>query len=296
MSESIQQEQQEACPSPLGWQEVVFQFDQLATPWALQQRDCHWTGRIWGSGPPLYFLNGIVGDCSLFALLIWLLREEFKCVLIDYPQQPEASQTDAERTTLASMAEDIIAITEYHEDTNFAIYATSWGTVLGQHLLAAYPDKIQAALFQGAILSRKWSLAERLLLKLGRHSSRNLSHLPGFQSVQRVNHLSWFPPFDETRMQFYLDNIGCTSVQTLVKRIQLFTQNCEPESLARFESPLMLVDTEGQGKLVRADQEILSSLLPNVYRERLDNSGSLPHLTHPHRISKLVKTFLLETD
>src|SRR4051812_3272449 len=62
------------CPSPLLWREVVDSYRQQSTPWTIVRDGRVIRGRTFGKGPPLYFLNGIVGDQELLALLFWLLR------------------------------------------------------------------------------------------------------------------------------------------------------------------------------------------------------------------------------
>lgn len=297
MSESVSEQQieQESCPSPLGWQEVVSQFEELARPWELRREHYRWTGRLWGEGPPIYFLPGFTGDCRLYALLTWVLRENFKCVLIDYPAGLDDIENPSDPLMLADYVKDFLAIMELHNDSQCVIYATSWGTVLGQQLIACYPNRITASIFHGSIHSREWSLAERILLKLGQLTKRSLGQVPGFRMIQQANHFAWFPPFDRTRMQFYLENASRTPVNVLIDRVKTFSEKCELTLLSEYKQPVLLIGTEGEGKLVHADQMALHRTLPNSQLEMLDNTGALAHLTHPHRIRKLLQSFLEQT-
>jgi len=74
----------EACPTPLGWAEVLESFRAESTPWTVDVGGSLLQGRTLGHGQPLYFLNGISGNCELFCLLAWLLRDQYRCVLFDY--------------------------------------------------------------------------------------------------------------------------------------------------------------------------------------------------------------------
>ena len=80
----------EGCPAPLEWQEVVRDFYAQADAWFLDRPGYRIGGRMWGQGPPLYFVNGIGGTLDLFALLVYLLHDDFRCVLYDYPATPPA--------------------------------------------------------------------------------------------------------------------------------------------------------------------------------------------------------------
>src|SRR5215475_5189400 len=72
------------CPPPLEWQEVLREFHRQADAWYLDCKNFRISGRTIGSGPPLYLLNGFSGTHELYALLVWLLRDRYRCVLFDY--------------------------------------------------------------------------------------------------------------------------------------------------------------------------------------------------------------------
>lgn len=42
-------------------------------------------GRVWGQGPTLVMFNGLSGSHELFALCVYLLKANCRCVLLDYP-------------------------------------------------------------------------------------------------------------------------------------------------------------------------------------------------------------------
>ena len=63
------------------------------------------------------------------------------------------------------------------------------------------------------------------------------------------------------------------------------------DRLQQVRCPVLLVRTEGQGKLEAAGHEALERGLPNARVEWLHSTGLHPYLTHPHRLAKLLKTF-----
>src|SRR5580704_562527 len=92
------------CPPPLEWQEVLREFHRQADAWYLDRSRYRISGRTIGSGPPLYFLNGFSGTHDLYALLVWLLRDRFRCVLFDYAM-PAARAS----VTPGDLAADLLA-------------------------------------------------------------------------------------------------------------------------------------------------------------------------------------------
>ncbi|MEO1996129.1 MAG: hypothetical protein ABGZ17_12725, partial [Planctomycetaceae bacterium] len=78
-------EHQDPCPTPLAWRDVLDGFRRDSTSWSVALESGLVRGRTIGRGPPLYLLNGFSGTLELYALTAWLLREQFRCVLLDYP-------------------------------------------------------------------------------------------------------------------------------------------------------------------------------------------------------------------
>src|SRR5262245_42615624 len=75
----------DACPPPLQWQHVVAAFREQAEQWHAETTAGVITGRVWGEGPTLVFFNGLGGSHELFALCVYLLKAQCRCVLLDYP-------------------------------------------------------------------------------------------------------------------------------------------------------------------------------------------------------------------
>ena len=73
----------EPCPAPLVWQEIRENYLRESIPWELAHGPHRLTGRTWGVGRPLYFLNHYAGTAELFSLTAWLLKDHFRCVLFD---------------------------------------------------------------------------------------------------------------------------------------------------------------------------------------------------------------------
>ena len=278
----------EGCPPPLAWQEVLATFRTQSTGWELPRGRYCLRGRTWGTGAPLYFLNGLGGTHELFALTAYLMRDQFCCVFHDYPD------ASAGRVTLDELAANLIAIADLHGHRQFAVLATSFGGLASLQALLQYPERVERAVLQGAFAHRQLSWAERMLIPLGRMLPFTLNQLPGRRMVHTNNHRPWFPPLDETRWQFFLDNTAPLPLADLACRGAVIRDSDLRQSLPQIRQPVLLVRGEGDGLVTESCQSVLRTGLPHARDEWLHSSGHLPYLTHPHRLVKLIKPFLSE--
>jgi pimeloyl-ACP methyl ester carboxylesterase len=275
------------CPPPLEWQEVLREFHRQADAWYLDRSQARISGRTLGSGPPLYLLNGFSGTHELYALLVWLLRDHYRCVLFDY-----ALPASRGRTTLGDLAGDLIAVADAAGDRRFDLFAPSFGGLVALTAARRFPERIGKLVLQGAFARVELALIERLLLRALRCAPGRLRHLPGRGIVQQASHRRWFPPFDQTRWQFLADNTGSVPLADLARRAAIIRDTDVSPILHEVEQPVLLIQTEGQGRALEASGRVLAGGLTAANVEWLPETGLFPYLTHPHRLAKLIRAFL----
>ena len=267
-------------------------FAREAEPWFLQRDGYQVTGRIWGSGPPLYFLPGFTGTIDLFALLAYLLRDEFRCVLLDYPGSLDG-RVPPETRRLETLTADLFAVADRCGDAQFDLFATSFGSLVGVQAMLEQPGRIGRAVLQGPFAHRRLSTSERLLAAVLRRMPGRLAHLPLRKSIQWQNHRQWFPPFDATRFEFYLENTGRVRLNALGWRADVIRRSDLRPRLPEVTHPILFLQGEGEGAVAEACLEDFARIARPDWRiERLHNTGQLPWLTHPHRVAKLVREHL----
>lgn len=287
-AEPSEEARREPCPTPLSWREVLAAFHSESEDWEVRRGGSVLRGRTWGEGPPLYFLNGFGGTCELYALIAHLLRKEFRCVLYDYPQPSER------HPTIRDFTADLFAVAERHADRRFSIYASSFGSLVALQAMRLEPRRVERAMLQNAFAHRRFSIPERLLTFAGKRSNRTLTELPGRETAQQQTHRPWFPPYDSGRWQFFLENTGGVRAAALAARADVARRADLRESLEEITQPVLIVRTEGEGRVTSRSQTELLSGLPNARSEWMHTCGHLPFLTHPHRLAKLVKGFMAE--
>ena len=276
----------EGCPTPLAWQEVLAAFRAESQPWQVTRGESTVTGRTFGQGPPLYLLGGMAGSHELFALFAWLLKDQFRCILYDYPEYQQ-------QPTLDDYAADLFAVAEAQGDAQFDLFATSFGAMVALKAMRTAPERIGRAVLQGGFAHRQLSWAERRAIGFYCRVPWRYGSIPLREPIQRNNHRTWFPPFDATRWQFFLENTGNIRARAVAQRGAVIRDTDLRPELAQISRPILLVHGEGDGLAPLADSELLQQGLPNARLEVLHTTGHIPYLTHPHRLRKVVEEFLL---
>ena len=280
------EQQHDPCPTPLAWEQVLDAFRSDADQWEQRQGGTTIRGRTWGDGPPVYLLPGLGGTHELYALLIYLLREEFRCVVYD-----DFLLERGCRQSPATLVDNLFAVADRHDDRQFHIFAPAFAGVTAFSAMLNEPDRILTAAIPGGYAHRRLSMTEKMLVGVGRRLRRPLASVPFWNTLQTQNHLPWFPPIDRGRWSFFLDDTGQLSVSALAERAAVLKEFDIRDRLGEVSQPVLLIRTEGEGQLAAGCQDLLEQRIENTQVERLHSSGQLPYLTHPHRLAKLLKTF-----
>lgn len=281
----------DGCPVPLAWRDVVEAFRKESTAWTATRAGREIRGRAWGSGRPLYVLGGWTGSCESFALLAWLLRDRFRCVFVE----PEAAGRPVDHSDpYRDLADELLAAADFHGDRQFSALAVSCSAPLVLRAMLAAPERIGRAVLVGGFARHPLSFVERLLMGAGRWCPGTVAALPGRRAIFWQNHRAWFPPHDAGRFEFLVEDAGRTPIRELAARAGLAGRVDLRARLARIDRPVLLVRAEGEGAIVTARQDELAAGLPQARSEWLHTTGRMPHLTHPHRVAKVVANFLLE--
>ncbi len=278
----------EGCPTPLEWREVLDRFLREADHWYCDRDGRRIVGRTWGSGPPLYFLNGLTGTHELFCLTIWLLREKFRCVAFDYP--------DSSRLSIEQLAEWPEAVADLHGDDAFSVFATGLGAMPAWALAARSPCRVRKLIVQGGLTSLQPTAAERAIAALGTFWPGRFAHVPGRWTLQQRTHRPWFTADDPSRFLFFLQSTGKQRTRGVAERFRAAAKFDARPLLPTLDVPVLMIRTEGEGANRAAAAEECARLLPRSRTELLHSCGLLPFLTHPHKLAKVCSAFLSEPD
>lgn len=283
----------EACPPPLVWQEVLAAYRSESQPWELRSGSRRLVGRTWGGGTegrgrPLYLLNGFAATAEMSALMIWLLRDEFRCVVFDTFDDGSLRRSSP---AMSDFAADVVAAADHHGDNVFGVFGASFGAAVALQLALESPERVSGLVLQHGFAQRRLSVFERMLEWWCRGSRRPLSVFPGRRRIQELNHRRWFPPFDGTRFEFLVESTGSIPLGDLARKALAAHAFDVTDRLGEIACPILLVRTEGEGRMDAACHARLEQGLKSSRTEWLHSSGLHPSLTHPHRLAKHLKAF-----
>lgn len=280
----------EPCPTPLEWRVVLEEFRRQARPFTAPD-DFGGTvrGLTFGSGAPLYVAGPAVGNHELFALLAWLLKEDYCCVFVEPPtiRWPVKSQTELPRQSGA-----VLAAARHLGHTVVSLLGVGFGASLALDVCLNQPERVNALIVLQGTPRLSASLLERGLNTYGGILPGTMKSIPGWSGLQRQNHRAWFPPFDGSRFDFLVQNLASTSTAQHARRMTVWSDLDFRPQLGNIRTPLLLVSTEGQGALASLGMEELRVGVPHAQSESLHSAGLHPYLTHPHRLAKLIRTFI----
>ena len=279
----------EACPPPLAWQEVLQGVEQQGERFAHSAHGVDVEGVAIGDGPPLWFLNGFAGDRRVYSLLAWLLRDRFRCVLVD-AAWPETTRPKLLQPLLAQAYVDAFQALGTPRP---ALFGSAFGAQTALTILSHSPGTVRGAVLHEGFFRRRPSVMEKLLAWGASRSGKQLAEIPNWPQIQEANHRRWFPPIDPSRWEFLLQNLGETSARRWAAMARsaaattgLIDKACE------ITVPVQLIRTEGDGPVATAAMNELVVHLPDMREETLHTSGHFAFLTHPHRVAKIVAAFL----
>ncbi|MCA9052654.1 MAG: alpha/beta hydrolase [Planctomycetaceae bacterium] len=283
----------EGCPTPLAWRDVLAAFRSERDEFSLQTS---WGDvQLWefGQGTPLLCLGPAAGDADLFALAAWLLREDYRCLLVTLPVPPVEVPSTA---WLGGMAELVDRVLSARSCDRVPVLATGHGCVLALQTALDIPARVGRLVLHASPLGMPMTWRERMLLRIGSRRRGPLANVPTYLSVTESNHRRWFPPFDPSRWEFLRDNLAQTSTQRFARTVLAAAETQIESRLHALDSPVLLVRSEGEGARLTTAQEQLARELPNVHVEWMHTAGHFPHVTHPHRLVKLLRDFLAPGD
>lgn len=278
----------EPCPTPLVWQEVLAAYRSESTEWELTNRSHRLIGRTWGQGRPLYLLNGFAATSEMFALTLWLLREQYRCVVFDTFENRESRKKPV---TMSDFASDVLAVADHHGDESIGVFGASFGAAVGLQMALESPNRIAGLVLQHGFAKRRLSLSERMLATWCRRSRRTLYQFPWRRRIQELNHRRWFPPFDGTRFEFLVESTGSIPLAVLAQKAIAVNSFDISDRLGEITCPVLLLRTEGEGGLEARSHAQLEQGIKESRTEWMHSSGLHPALTHPHRLVKLLKSF-----
>jgi pimeloyl-ACP methyl ester carboxylesterase len=276
------------CPAPASFREEVAKYDAQAqvAQWAGPRY--RMTYRVKGSGPPLFLVPGIASTYRGYALVLNRLSERFRTIVYDYPGEHKGDGARLGGITHADLVDDVFGLIEHMNIGRVYLLGLSFGSTVVLRALHREPRRVPKAVVQGAFALRRFSLAERLALRVGRRVPGTVARLPLRESILTYNSKLSFPDEIADRWAYYLEQNGLTPIGPLAHRLDLLAHLDLRPLLPEIKSELLVLQGNEDRIVTRAHHDELAAALPNARGVILPMVGHQVHFTHGEALAQAV--------
>lgn len=252
------------------------------------------TYRRLGSGRPLIVAPGLAGTYRSYALLLNCLAERFETILYTYPGDEPGDGARLGSLGHEAYVEDLWGLMDHLDLREPYVLGVSFGSTVVLSALARSGDRVPRGVLQGGFAYRRYTLAERLALRVGALFPGRVQSLPFRERVLAWNSQSTFPRVLAARWRYYLDDNARTPLAALAHRCRLLTRLDLRDRLHAVSVPLLLLHGNEDRIVPRGLHEELAAGLPRAQSKVMPLVGHQPHYTHAELTARLVTDFLLD--
>jgi pimeloyl-ACP methyl ester carboxylesterase len=248
--------------------------------------------RILGSGPPLIWLPGIASTYRTYAIVLNQLAQRFTTIQYVYPGDEAGDGARLRQITHDHLVDDFLGLIDHLGLPGVIPVGISFGSTIVLKALAREVHRFPRAVVQGGFAHRRFTMAERLALALGRLLPGTAARLPMRKEILTHNSRLDFPWIIEDRWPFYLEQNGLTPIAALAHRSSLLARIDLRPVLPRIESQVLLVQGRDDRIVTYRYFEELQAALPRTEAALLPTVGHIPHLTHAEVLARVIGDWL----
>jgi pimeloyl-ACP methyl ester carboxylesterase len=281
------------CPAPARILDEIARYDAAAQVGRYKGPRYQLTYRILGQGPPLLISPGIASTYRIYALLLNLLSARFRTIIYDYPGEHPDDGASLSQITHKNLVDDLIGLIDHLNIGRAMLFGISFGSTVTLAALHREPRRFPRAAVQGAFARRRFSIAEKWALRLGRLFPGTVSGLPFHQRVLTYNHKADFPAILEDRWRFFLEQNGVTPIRSLAHRVNLLAGLDLTPMLTEIPTELLLIHGNEDRIVSRRQFDELEARLPHAKGVILPTVGHVPLVTHAEVLAGTIGDWLL---
>ncbi len=281
------------CRPPAKIAEEAARYEQAAQVRSWQGPRYRMTYRVLGEGPPLIWAPGIATTPCGHAMALNRLAERFQTIQYSYPGDEPGDGSKLARIGHDHLVDDLFGLIDHLGLERVFLVGASFGATVVIKALQREPQRFPRAVLQGAFAHRRFTVAERLALAIGRWIPGNLARLPLRQRILSYNCRADFPAVIEDRWGFHLEQNGLTPISALAHRTSLLTKLDLRPILSEIPSELLLIHGREDRTVPLSHLEVLKAALPRADVAIMPTVGHIPHLTHVESLTRLIGDWLL---
>lgn len=281
------------CPAPADFSAEIDAYDQAATVDRWAGPRYRMTYRALGEGPPLILCPGIAATYRGYALTLNRLASRFRTIVYDYPGEQPGDGARLARITHEHLVDDLFGLIEHLRLGRVFLFGPSFGSTIVFRALHREPRRFPKAVVQGAFARRRFTLAERIALRLGRALPGSTARLPLRERVLTWNSRAHFPDPVADRWPIYLHENGLTPIAPLAHRLDLVARLDLRPILAEIPVETLLLQGNEDRIVSRQHFDDLRASLPKGLGVVMPMVGHQPHYTHAESLAGTISEFLL---
>jgi pimeloyl-ACP methyl ester carboxylesterase len=288
----------ESCPAPCPWHvepitlaEARQRFGQEAVA------DTCDTGRyrcpffIWGTGPTLVCVPGLLDEAPSFMMVLAYLSRHFRCIAYDWPTG-EADGACLPRYRHRDYVADLLALLDHVGARQAFPLGYSFGSTIALAAMHAQPARFPRAVLLSGFARRRLAPAEKLLASMARYWHGPLRKLPLRNWVLHASQRSAFAGREQEIWDYYLERSGSLPMSALAWRALTLDQVDLRALLPSIRQQVLLICGDADPLVNKQCEGQLMLGLPNVARVELTNCGHMAIFTHPEVLAEVVAEFL----
>lgn len=279
------------CRPLADWAAEIAEYDAEASVATWDGPRYRMTYRIRGSGPPLVVVPGIASTHHSYAMVLNRLATDFRTICYDYPGDQRGDRARLGKIRHSDLAADLIGLLDYLSIQSVFALGVSFGSTVLLSALAHSPARFQKAAVQGAFAHRRFSVAERAALALGRFVPGCVASLPLQRRVLEWNTQIDFPRPVRDRWPLYCELNGRTPIAALAHRCDLVSRLDLRGCLPNIHTSVLVIQGNEDRLVPKRLYEEVISLLPRARGCVLPVVGHPIHVTHPEREAQLVAEY-----
>jgi pimeloyl-ACP methyl ester carboxylesterase len=236
---------------------------------------------------------GIASTYRAYALLLNRLAENFQTVVYDYPGEQPDDGAHLARISHDHLVNDVFGLMDHVKFERAFVVALSFGSTVALKALHREPGRFPRTALQGGFAHRRFSLAERLALRVGRLVPGSVSRLPLRRAVLTYNSRLEFPSLFADRWAFYIEQNGLTPIRSLAHRVDLLAGLDLRPILPEISTETLLIQGSDDRIVPRRDFDALKGALPRAESVIMPLVGHQPHLTHAEVMAQLIQQWFI---
>jgi pimeloyl-ACP methyl ester carboxylesterase len=251
------------------------------------------TYRVLGQGPPLILVPGVASTYRGYALLLRLLSDRFRTIIYDYPGEHPDDGARLGQVSHANLVDDVFGLIDHLNIGRAFLVGLSFGSTVTLAALHREPRRFPRAVVQGAFAHRRFTVAERSALALGRFVPGTVRRLPFHEKALTYNNRSHFPSILDERWDYYVEQNGLTPIRSLAHRLDLIAKLDLRPILGAIPNEVLLLQGNEDRIVPQSCFEELRTRLPKAEAVVMPLVGHQPHYTHAEGLAQTIGEWLL---